>query len=63
MSLLNYLEFQEIDSSADDISDAHSQHDDIILTEQIDENSLDKYWESVVDDIHHDPEWFTFADE
>lgn len=63
MSLLNYLQFQEIDSSADDISDAHSQHDDIVLGEQIDESSLDKYWEKVVDDIHHDPEWFTFADE
>jgi hypothetical protein len=62
MSLLNYLEFQEIDSSPDDISDAHRPQDDIVLDEQIDEGSLEKFWDEVVEDIHEDPEWFTFAD-
>ncbi|MEI6850621.1 MAG: hypothetical protein WCK26_01485 [Candidatus Saccharibacteria bacterium] len=63
MSELNYLQFQEIDSSTEDISDKHRQEDDINLNEQIDENSLESYWEKVVQDIHKDPDWFTFSDE
>jgi hypothetical protein len=63
MTLLNYLQFQEIDSSTDDIADTHRMQDDIMLDEQVDEDSLEKFWDQVVDDIHHDPDWFTFADE
>jgi hypothetical protein len=63
MTLLNYLQFQEIDSSTDDIADTHRVQDDISLDEQVDEDSLEKFWDQVVDDIHHDPDWFTFADE
>lgn len=63
MSLLNYLQFQEIDASADDIPKQHRQQDDILLDEPFDENSLENFWEQVVKDIHEDPEWFTFADE
>jgi hypothetical protein len=63
MSLLNYLQFQEIDDSSDDIPDEHRpQDDDILLDEQLDEGSLESFWEQVVQDIHEDPEWFTFAD-
>ena len=62
MSLLNYLRFQEIDSSFDDISDEHRLQDDIVLDDQFDEESLESYWEQVVRDIHEDPEWFNFSD-
>lgn len=63
MSLLNYLQFQEIDSSSDDIPFSHRQQDDIFLDEPFDENSLENFWDQVVQDIRDDPEWFSFADE
>jgi len=63
MSLLNYLQFQEIDSSSDDIPNAHLPQDDISLDDQIDDDSLENFWEKVVQDIHDDPDWFSFADE
>lgn len=63
MSELNYLQFQPIDSSSDDSSDSQQKDEDINLEEQIDENSLENYWDEVVQDIHKDPDWFTFADE
>ena len=63
MSELNYLQFQPIDSSSDDTSSGQQKDEDIILDEQIDENSLENYWDEVVQDIHQDPDWFTFADE
>jgi hypothetical protein len=64
MSELNYLEFQTIDdSSSDDISDSHKHQDEIVLDDGIDEDQLDHYWDEVVQDIHQDPDWFTFTDE
>ena len=62
MSLLNYLQFQQIDSSYDDVSDSHREQDDFNLDEQLDESQLENFWEQVVRDIHEDPEWFSFAD-
>ena len=63
MSLLNYLQLQEIDSSFDDVSDEDRFRDDKIeLNDQFDEDSLERYWEQVVNDIHEDPEWFNFSD-
>lgn len=63
MSLLNYLRFQEIDSAGDDVLDDHRPSDDIMLDEQFDEKSLEDFWDRVVQDIHNDPDWFSFADE
>jgi hypothetical protein len=63
MSELNYLQFQPIDPSSEDVSNGQQKDEDIILDEQIDENSLETYWDEVVQDIHKDPDWFTFADE
>jgi hypothetical protein len=64
MSELNYLEFQPIDDqSSDDISDSHKHQDEIVLDDGIDEAQLDHYWDEVVQDIHQDPDWFTFSDE
>ena len=63
MSLLNYLEFQKIDESSDGVFDEYQKQDEsIILDEQIDENSLEQFWDKVVSDIHDDPEWFKFSD-
>jgi hypothetical protein len=63
MSLLNYLRFQEIDSSGDDMFDTHRPEDDISLDDQFDEKALEDFWDKVVKDIHNDPDWFSFADE
>lgn len=63
MSELNYLEFQPIDSSSDDINDKHQHQDEIVLNDDIDEDNLESYWDQVVQDIHQDPDWFTFTDE
>lgn len=65
MSLLNYLQFQPIDSDSDqdEISDDHRVRQEIDLDEQIDENELDQFWSKVEEDIHEDPEWFTFSNQ
>ena len=64
MSELNYLQFQPIDdSSSDDIADTHKHQDEIVLDDGIDEDQLEHYWDEVVEDIHQDPDWFTFTDE
>lgn len=64
MSLLNFLQFQPIDSSSDEdeISVDHRIHKEIDLGEQIDEPELEAFWDKVVKDIHEDPEWFNFSD-
>ena len=63
MSELKYIQFQPIDSSSDDIDETHRQPDEIVLDNEIDESTLDSYWDKVVQDIHQDPDWFTFSDE
>jgi hypothetical protein len=65
MSLLNFLQFQPIDpaSDVDEIDEDHKIRQEIQLNEQLDDQDLEKYWEDVVEDIHKDPEWFTFDDE
>lgn len=63
MSELNYLQFQPIDSSSDDIEVAHQHQDEIVLDDGIDEDQLDHFWDQVVQDIHKDSSWFTFTDE
>lgn len=60
MSLLNYLQFQEIDQSDEAIPAEHRTQDDIELDEPVDEASLETFWDDVVKDIHDDPNWFSF---
>ena len=60
MSLINYLQPQKIDDLADEFYDGRMTDDQIELNDQIDEDSLEKFWDKVVDDIHKDPEWFNF---
>ena len=62
MSLLNYLQPQKIDDSADELYDGRMTDDRIELNDQIDEDSLEMFWDKVVDDIHKDPDWFMFDD-
>lgn len=62
MSLLNNLLFQKIDNS-DKIPYRHRIQGRIDLREEVDDESLERFWDQVVDDIHHDPDWFTFAGE
>lgn len=62
MSLLNYLQFQEIDATSDEMPDQHRVQDDILL-DDIDEQSLEDFWDQVVQDIHNDPDWFSFTKE
>ena len=65
MSILNYLNLQPIDDSSDDSLNGHSYNadEDMALDQQISEVELDNYWDNVVEDIHRDSEWFSFADE
>ncbi|MEI6053766.1 MAG: hypothetical protein WCQ49_00160 [Candidatus Saccharibacteria bacterium] len=60
MSLLNYLQPQKIDDLADEFYDHRLSDDNIELDDQIDEVSLENFWDKVVEDIHEDPEWFSF---
>lgn len=60
MSLLNNLELQKIDDSVDDLSNGNNSNDDIDLGDQIDEGALEQYWDNVVNDLHKDPDWFSF---
>lgn len=62
MSLLNYLQTQKIDDFADELRDNRLIDDRIDLDDKIDEASLERFWDSVVADIHEDPEWSTFDD-
>lgn len=61
MSLLNHLQFQEIEASDEQV--AFDQDDEIRLSDRIDEEQLDAFWNHVVDDIHKDPSWFEFGEE
>ncbi len=62
MSIFDHLQLQEIDDSSANKSGTSDPDDEIRLNEQLDENSLDAYWDKVVNDIHKDPQWFTFDD-
>ena len=63
MSLLKYVEFQPIDHLDGPIPVEHTSCDDFSLDDVIDEASLEKFWDQVVEDIHKDPEWFNFDSE
>lgn len=64
MSIFNRSKKNEINEYFFDKKSSSSESDDEIhLDEQIDESSLDSFWDNVVKDIHKDPEWFTFTDE
>lgn len=55
MTLLKDLQLQPIDDKDDDFSCTQSPLDNITLGEQVDDGSLEQFWNEVVDDIHKDP--------
>lgn len=57
MSLLNYLTTQRATETVQDIRNEEY----FSLDDQIDEDSLEQYWEKVVADIHADPDWYNFS--
>lgn len=58
MSLQNYLNSKKTSESIEEL-----RKDELFtLDEQIDEESLEKFWDQVVEDIHSDPEWYNFTD-
>ena len=63
MSLLKFLQFQSIDpdDDRDEITPEHQAHQEIDLGDDIDEGSLDAFWDEVIRDIHADPTWFDFS--
>lgn len=68
MSLFHppHLAFQPIDPLADglgdDIAAEAREAESIELTEQLD-GSLAQRWDEILDDVHKDPDWFTFAED
>lgn len=64
MSELKYIQFQPIDpkSDRDEIDENHRVHQDLDLSQDIDEGSLEAFWNNVERDIQNDPEWFNFAE-
>ena len=63
MSLLNYLQFQPIDdATSDDISENHRAIDEIDLSDQIDEQSLEAFWNEVSSDLHSGAD-ITYSDQ
>lgn len=68
MSVLQYLQLQPVEPNDDGTSDSpldasyNPAADDITLEERPDEAQLETFWNDVVDDIHKDPDWFTFSD-
>ena len=47
----------------EDIAAERLEPEAITLEEELDENTLTKYWHDVVQDIEKDPTWFRFDDE
>jgi len=64
MPELKYIQFQPIDpkSDRDEIDENHRVHQDLDLSQDIDEGSLEAFWNKVEEDIQNDPEWFNFAE-
>lgn len=66
MSLLQYLKLQPLEPDDDGTSssplDDYAQDETISLDEDLDEESLDQAWDSIVADIEKDPDWFHFSD-
>ena len=65
MSLLQYLQLQPLepndDGTSDSPLDSYAQDDSISLDDDLDEKSLEDAWNSIIEDIEQDPEWFKFS--
>jgi len=70
MSLLHHhhhLSLSAIDplggGLAEEIAAEQREPEAIRLQDDIEGTILSKQWQEVVDEVHDDPDWFTFADE
>ena len=66
MSILNYLQLQSVDPKDDGTVsdlDIFEQDDTIDLSEDIDEQKLEAFWQAAVNDLETDPEKITFSEE
>lgn len=65
MSLLQYLQLQPLepndDGTSDSPLDSYAQDDNISLDDDLDEQALDDAWNSIIEDIEQDPDWFKFS--
>lgn len=48
---------------AEEIAAEQRESEAIRLDDDIEGTILSKQWQEVVDDVHEDPDWFSFADE
>ncbi|HEY5695595.1 MAG TPA: hypothetical protein VIQ80_02060 [Candidatus Saccharimonadales bacterium] len=51
------------DGLGDEIAHERTEREAITLEETVDEEQLDRYWNSVESDIKNDPEWFHFTED
>lgn len=69
MTLFNHhhVQFAQADPLGDGLGDEIAQEQTesqaITLEETVDEEQLDRYWQSVEADIQNDPEWFHFTED
>lgn len=66
MSLFHRVSFAAIDPLGDGLDEdiQHEQKESETITlDDISEDELTHYWESVESDIQNDPEWFHFSED
>lgn len=67
MHIFRHVSFQKVDALAngldDDIAKEKSDSGAINLAQDLDSNDLVSFWDKVVKDVEHDPDWFDFTNE
>lgn len=66
MSLFHHISLPPVDPLADGLDEDIQKEQlepEAITLDDISEDELESYWESVESDIQKDPEWFHFSEE
>jgi hypothetical protein len=67
MLFKHHISFKQIDPLGDGLGEQIAQEqmepEAITLEENVNEEQLTSYWQSVESDIEKDPEWFKFSDD
>lgn len=61
MQLFRKLQAETVDNESEKLIRARDMSEKFDLKEQVDEDSLDKFWNQVEEDIQKDPDWFKFS--
>lgn len=61
MKFAPVVEDDELTQAIEEDTDIHD--DNWQLTEHLDTNELENYWEKIEQDVVNDPEWFVFTDD